>query len=145
MLRRARHLVAIAALVASLPPSSPATSADADPPCLTREQARAKYPGAYLYWRTAQRCWYGRTASSPAPRVRNVALPGRTVDGNGSMARSASAQAGPPIVYPDLIPGAPVGGNLLTPESATKWPLLIDIDEQRPFSPWGERINGQFR
>lgn len=34
--------------------------ADNDTPCLTKEQARAKYPGQYLYWRTAQHCWYGR-------------------------------------------------------------------------------------
>jgi hypothetical protein len=36
--------------------------------CLTREQARARYPGRWLYWRTSRRCWYaqeGRKASNP--------------------------------------------------------------------------------
>lgn len=35
-------------------------AADNDTPCLTKEQARAKYPGQYLYWRTEHHCWYGR-------------------------------------------------------------------------------------
>lgn len=37
-----------------------AIAADNDTPCLTKEQARVKYPGQYLYWRTEHRCWYGR-------------------------------------------------------------------------------------
>lgn len=52
----------------------------ADSNCLTREEARKKYPTSYLYWRTAARCWYARD-------------PGR---GNPSQSQSRSVR--PPSV-----------------------------------------------
>lgn len=34
-----------------------AYAADNNVPCYTKEQARAKWPKAVLYWHTANRCW----------------------------------------------------------------------------------------
>jgi len=43
-----------ATLIASCSIIDRALSAE---PCLTEKQARAKYSGQHLYWRTAQKCW----------------------------------------------------------------------------------------
>jgi hypothetical protein len=46
----------LASCLATLPTA--AKSAEGyNPHCLTKEQARAKYPGQVIYWRTANRCW----------------------------------------------------------------------------------------
>jgi hypothetical protein len=57
----------------------PARSADQDEPCLTREQAKKQYPGAYLYWRTARRCWYGVTPNKRPPPRRHLATVSKPV------------------------------------------------------------------
>jgi hypothetical protein len=67
--------IAVTCLIVWLMFSTAAKGADNDQPCLTKEQARAKYPGQYLYWRTAAHCWYGRSKSGrqiPTIRSRSV-------------------------------------------------------------------------
>ena len=49
--------------------SSPAQGADNDTPCLSKEQARAKWPKDWLYWHGVNRCW---------DNVRAYARPDRT-------------------------------------------------------------------
>jgi hypothetical protein len=51
-------------------------AADNTPPeqCLTREQAKEKYPGMWLYWRTEKRCWYGAHYAKPVRTHKSTKL-----------------------------------------------------------------------
>lgn len=127
--------------------------------CLTKEQARAKWPSAHLFWHTSERCWdnragrggdYGKRESKPDLKPR-PAPPARVDDANGNAAIAAAsfneidAAAGPAIIYPDLLPGQSIDASMLTPVAITKWPHLIDIDlATGGFDPWQNRIAGAF-
>jgi len=69
----------------------------ADIDCLTKEQARAKWPGQWLYWHTENRCWDNQKVGA-RPRAhysvnRNPLRLGKPpVDANGNfMHHSARA------------------------------------------------------
>lgn len=87
--------------------SSPAPGS---PYCMTKEEARAKWPKEHLYWHTENRCWdatRGWTASrralaqvkgptSPAPVVRRYMYP---LDANGNIDRKFEDHC----CWPDII------------------------------------------
>lgn len=67
-------VIVVLATVGILAMTWAAIGADNNVPCLTKEQARQKYPGHYLYWRTAAHCWYGRPKpgrGDPTPRAQS--------------------------------------------------------------------------
>jgi len=112
MKRIAFALIAVAAC------GGTARAADA---CLSLSQARAAYPAKYLvyYLDGGRRCWSAQTPRqrtarhrAPPPLQTSVPVPRSTV------------------LWPALsLTATPVDAALLTPESATAWPLLLDVDE----------------
>jgi hypothetical protein len=146
-------------------------AADVAPVCLTKEQARAKWPKEWLYWHTAHHCWdnvrgTANTASkadgtvqiirAPKPnramkadRKDMAARPG--FDTNDNMVRplpkSGSGRTikveSPSIYFPDLMPGGGTVVAMLQTDAMTTWPLVADFDADPPrFEPWRERITG---
>jgi hypothetical protein len=144
-------------------------AADNNPPCLTKEQARAKWPNDWLYWHGVHHCWNNtqgtaNTASkadgtvqiirAPKPnralkadRKDMAARPG--FDTNDNMVRpppkSGSGRTikveSPSIYFPDLMPGGGTVVAMLQSDAMTTWPLVTDFDEPPPvFMPWQLRI-----
>lgn len=99
-----------------------AAAADNDRACLTKEQARAKWPREYLYWHTAQHCW---------DNVRSYARPDRTNKGaKGPAVKIVREQD-----YNEL--DAAIDRETFFNE-ALVWKL---VPVPRPkFKPWDERI-----
>lgn len=91
--------------------------------CLTLPQARAAYPGKYLVYHLdgGRRCW--------TPKVQS----GATARHRGLPANTPPMPVAPrsTVLWPtlSLTPTTPVDAVLLTPEPATAWPLLLDVDE----------------
>jgi hypothetical protein len=110
--------IAMIALIAFAACGGTARAADI---CLTLPQARAAYPNVYLHYRLddGRRCWDAQSATRRTARHRvsplqtvPVPVPRQTV------------------LWPSLASLAtPVDAALLTPEPATAWPLLLDVDE----------------
>jgi hypothetical protein len=107
--------------------------------CLTRAQASARYPGAWLYWHTAQRCWdnkRGRSFGQAVPRATN------RVEANMDTQEPPNAATRAQIYYPTMIPGGTVSVQLLRIDPITLWPLIADFDLPAPrFIPWQQRID----
>lgn len=146
-------LIAIATICLMLWGIYGALGADADQPCLTHAQAKAKYPGQWLSWRTERRCWYGQSTrvtsrSATWGKQNSLKLPKPNLDPSGNITHhsgrplnSVEIAKGPSIFYPDLMPGPGVNGSMLRPDGMTWWPVLIDVDEQPQFVPWQKRIS----
>jgi hypothetical protein len=146
-----------------------AMAADNNPPCLTKEQARAKWPKEYIYWHTAHHCWdatRGRanTAAKADGTVQIIRAPqpNRAMkadrkdmaarpdfDTNDNMVRPPPKSGSdrtikvenPSIYFPDLMPGGGTVVAMLQPEAMTRSPLVADFDEPPPvFLPWQQRI-----
>lgn len=119
----------------------------ASPSCLTKEEARAKYPGQHLWWHTLAHCWDdqpGRVHQAPRKRLKyddpgisgkNVLhLPAPARDANGNVAHHSGA----PLVIMLPIEETPWWGGL------TWWMGLQGLDINQTFMPWDYRIAGVF-
>ena len=129
-----------------------AYGADNARPCLTKEQARAKWRTEWIYWHGSNHCWdnvrgTAATANKPdntvqiirAPKSNRATKGGRedtATDANGN-----NSIKGPSIYFPDLMPGNWTDGSMLRPDGMTWWPVLIDVDAQPQFVPWQKRIS----
>lgn len=115
-----------------------ARAADNVQPCMTKEQARAKYPGQWIYWHTANRCWDNIKVSHASRHTYSV--------------NRNSMQLGKPPID--------ASGNAL--HHSAKALTQDEIDEMQyrmeaerrlesccwppppmPFVPWDLRINGE--
>ena len=106
-----------------------AFGADNLPPCLTQAQAKAKWPGRWLYWHTARHCWdnVNKTNKQYRPPVNHAIQ---------------DEPPGPMVSYPALMGGGGTADEMLRPEAMTQWPLIADFDENEPrFEPWTKRIS----
>ena len=110
--------VALIALIAFAACGGTARAADL---VLSLPQARAAYPGKYLMYHFDG----GRDVGTPNAR-------------HGATARHRVTLQTPPVPVPrstvlwpalSLTRATPVDAALLTPEPATAWPLLLDVDE----------------
>lgn len=127
-----------------------AHGADNVKPCLTKEEARAKYPKQILFWRTANHCWgIERVAPTPNRRLkgdysvnRNPLQLGKPpVDANGNdvhhSGRPLVIERGPTIFYPTLMSGGGTDDIMLRGEAMQTWPAIADFDVDPPvFLPW---------
>jgi hypothetical protein len=103
-------LVALVALVAS------SVAARVSPSCPTLAEARAAFPGKYLYWHTARHCWN--------------ATPGRRHYDAPAPVPAARPDKTPMILFPTLVhSAAELDAALLAPEPASAGPPLLDVDE----------------
>ena len=50
-----------------------ALGADVNPACMTKAQAKAKWPKAWLYWHTAAHCWDNQRGGRHGPRQQHYA------------------------------------------------------------------------
>jgi hypothetical protein len=110
----------------------PVLAADNDVPCLTKQAARAKYPGRYLYWHTAQHCWDATSGHRPVLHPRPK--PNIEPDGNAVQQKVGT------VAYPSLMAGGGTDSAMLRADTMMRWPPVMDFDEPPlPFVPWNER------
>lgn len=121
--------------------------------CLTKEQARAKWPGAWLYWHGSNRCWDNqRTATRQASahtysvNKNPLQLGKPPIDANGNdvhhSGRPLIPEKSSPVYYPSLIVGSGTTDDMLTPYVMSTWSPIADFDtDPPPFLPW-QRISG---
>jgi hypothetical protein len=139
-----------------------ATAGDIDQPCLTKDQARAKWPTSYLYWHTANRCWDNRKGGGATYTVSRAAtwgkqnslkLPKPNLDASANVVRHSGRPIivdppqprGPNIFYPAVMVGTGTSDSMLTPYTMQTWPVIVDFDVEPPlFIPWNERISTVF-
>ena len=125
MLRRAALLVIAFSLIAP--------DVQASPECMTKQEARAKWPTKPIYWHGSNHCWNDQTLSSR----RSTAPPANTSDSvNKALALDLSAPrpkaTKTEVFYPSIIVNNSVSTDLFIGVPLTGWPLLIDIDGQAP-------------
>lgn len=136
-----------------------ALGADSIAPCLTKEQARAKWPQEWLYWHGVNHCWdnvrgRAKTANMPNGEVKIIVAPkpnrarkadrSDAFDANGNAAHFSGKPVeikGPSTYFPDLMPGRGTDDALMRPDPMTWWPVLIDIDNPPQFIPWQRRVS----
>lgn len=131
-------LVVVVAAAILLLTGWPTIAADNDVPCLSKQAARAKYPGRYLYWHSAQHCWDATPGHRPVPRSHPKPKP--NLEPDGSAAKPIVAQPGPTVAYPALMAGGGTDSTMLRADTITRWPPVMDFDEPPPpFAPWNDR------
>jgi len=141
-----------------------AAGADSIAPCLTKEQARAKWPKEWLYWHTSHHCWdnvrgNANTANTADGSVKIIRAPkpNRTakgsredieradLDANGNAVRHSNRTVklikGPSIFFPDLMSGPGVDDMMMRADSMSQWPVLMDVDAPPQFIPWQQRVS----
>ena len=137
MLGKAALLVVPFALIA--------LDVQASPECMTKQEARAKWPAKPIYLHSSSRCWNGQPLSSrpsttsaanasdsatktvalalpvprPKPTKTEIFFPSVVVKNSADTDFFTGTSA---ITDTDLFTGAPITG----------WPLLIDIDDEAP-------------
>jgi hypothetical protein len=131
--------IAVASLLVWLIFSGPAKGADVA--CMSKAEARAKFPKQIIYWHTINRCW-----DNVPVKVAHARKAGKlpSVDASGNaIRRRAAADAPvvrpqlPTVFYPALMQGGGTTSDMLQPGSMTTWPLVTDFDtEPTPFLPW---------
>ena len=92
-----------------------ALGADNLPSCLTKQAARAKYPGKYLYWHTEHHCWdaspgRGRHYPTPVPAPKKP-----SIEPDGSIVPKQSP--GQTVAYPTLMAGGGTVSTMLQPDA----------------------------
>jgi hypothetical protein len=124
MLGRAAPIVIAFALIAP--------DVQASPECMTKQEARAKWPTKPIYSHGASGCWNNQPLSSP----RSTAPPANTADGATKALAFVSAPRPKPtkteIFFPSVIVNNSVSADLFIGAPMTGWPLLIDIDAADP-------------
>jgi hypothetical protein len=121
-----------------------ASAAHASPDCMTKSEARAEYPKAYLSWRTKDHCWYSRShrrsekpakkkEKAPSIEPNGESQPIVIADATGNVVKRRGKEA-QQVVYPALIASqAAILDDLYTMQKPiTQWPLMLDIDATGP-------------
>jgi len=104
--------------------------------CLTKEQARKAYPGAWLYWHGKNHCWDNR---GPAHRRPSLPVKEKTfakttivadASGNTMQRRVPRIE----VFYPALIQEqSAIATDIYTVQRPiTEWPLMLDLDAAGP-------------
>ena len=109
-----------------------ALGADVNPACMTKAQAKAKWPKAWLYWHTAAHCWDNQRGGRHGPRQQHYA---QAEDFKGK--KSDRLKFVNQDDYNELDAQAN-GDTFFRAEPLQLWPPIL---EPRPkFIPWEERI-----
>ena len=106
-----------------------APEVQASPECLTKQEARAKWPTKPIYLHGSSRCWNDQPLSSR----RSTTPPTNTSDSATKALAFVSAPrpkaTKTEVFFPSLIVNNSVSTNLLNSAPMTGWPVLIDIDQ----------------
>jgi hypothetical protein len=102
------------------------------PECMTKQEARARWPTKPIYWHGSSRCWNDQPLSSR----RSTAPPANTSDSATKALAFVSAPR-PKVIktevfFPSLIVNNSVSTDLFDSAPMTGWPVLIDIDAPDP-------------
>ena len=137
-------LLAVVCIIVWLMLANAAEAGDIDRPCLTKSQAQAKWPGAWLYWHGLHKCWdnvstRGRYAQRETQRVatwgkqNSLKLAKPNPDPNGNVTHHSGRPlivdppAGPTVAYPSLMPGAGTTPDMMRSDSMKGWPLIMGL------------------
>jgi len=114
-------------------------TATASPGCLSKHEARAKWPKAHLWWSGPDHCWSnvrgeyshrkGRVALL-ASRTRAQATKGDRIDARPPVPEPAPRKPPEEIIYPPLVPNQVPTMAYTDPTVSTGWRPLIDIDDE---------------
>jgi hypothetical protein len=140
-----RGVCAVAILLLLTMPSSAA--------CLSRADARAKWPDAHLFWHGAAHCWdnsrtgAGDYSAAPSPTKPVHQDPPPKKEPPSWLERAGPQAPEAAIYFPAMIKGNGLDAYplliwqqpWLVPTSITAWPLLLDIDRV-PFTAWTKRV-----
>jgi len=135
MLGRAAPLVIALALIAP--------DVQASPECMTKQEARAKWPAKPIYLHGSSRCWNDQPLSSsrsttPAANTSDSATKALALDSSASRAKATKTEIFFPSVVvknsvsTDFFTGTSTSTDLFTGVPMTSWPVLIDVDGQAP-------------
>jgi len=128
--------------------------------CLSKSEAKHKWPDSHLYWHGENRCWDNRRHVDAAlydsarrqldkrPTVKSESDrigPNRTEMTNITIApdEPVPPPKRPTIIYPEVIK-AYASSYWLRPQLIHTWPRLIDTDVNAKFGPWLNRVSGAF-
>src|SRR5262245_44726375 len=121
MLGRAAPLMIAFALIAP--------DVQASPECMTKQEARAKWPSKPIYSHGSSGCWNNQPLSSR----RSTAPPANTSESATKALAFVSAPrpkaTKTEIFFPPVIVDNSVIANLFIGAPMTGWPVLIDIDQ----------------
>ena len=110
-----------------------APDVQASPECMTKQEARAKWPTKTIYSRGSSGCWNDQSLSSR----RSTTPPANTPDSTTkALAFDISAprpkEKKTEIFFPSVVVNNSVSTDLFIGAPLTGWPLLIDVDAQDP-------------
>jgi hypothetical protein len=105
--------------------------------CLTKAEARAKWPKAHLYWHGADHCWDNqakRRQREPHIIPEPLVLAAMAKDQKPLPPMPSSPPRKQEIIYPALIASqaAIINDLMAIQKPITEWPLMIDIDASGP-------------
>ena len=104
----------------------------ASPECMSKQEARAKWPTKPIYWHGSSRCWNNQPLSSG-----RSTMPPATASDSATKALAFVSTPLPKatkteVFFPSIIVNNSVSTDLFIGVPLTDWPLLIDIDGQAP-------------
>ena len=120
MLGRAAPLMIAFALIAP--------DVRASPECMTKQEARAKWPTKPIYSHGSSGCWNNQPLSSR----RSTAPPATSESATKALAFVSAPRpkaTKTEIFFPPVIVDNSVSANLFIGAPMTGWPVLIDIDQ----------------
>src|SRR5262245_11182101 len=105
-----------------------ATGVQASTKCMTKQEARAKWPTKPIYRHGSSHCWNDQSLSSrrsttPAANTSDSAT--NALASDPIRAKTTKTE----IFFPSVTVSDSVGSNLFVGAPMTGWPVLIDIDE----------------
>jgi hypothetical protein len=125
MLMRAVPLVIAFSLIA--------LDVQASPECMTKQEARAKWPSKPIYWHGSSRCWNdqplsSRRSTTPSAHTSDSVKKALAFDLSAPRPKATKTE----VFYPSIIVSNSVNTDLFIGAPLTGWPVLIDIDGQAP-------------
>ena len=105
-----------------------AQEVQASPDCMTKQEARAKWPTKPIYRHGSSQCWNdqslgSRRSTTPAANTSDSAT--KALASDASHLKTTRTE----IFFPSVTVSDSVGTNLLTGAPMTSWPVIIDVDE----------------
>jgi len=105
--------------------------------CLSKAEARAKWPKAHLYWHTGDHCWDNKQSTKHEkkrdPRVAPEPLPKVAAQALAAEMKKPQARQ-QEIIYPPLVASqAAITADVMAVQRPiTEWPLMLDLDATGP-------------